>query len=100
MRSGGQTIVAGGTYQCEAVDVRKDGTPLNVEALDSSVMYQGGPHILAVVRDITERVQARELLEQGVGERTRQLKVLLDVSRNVPSSLEMASLLGQLNQMR
>jgi signal transduction histidine kinase len=56
-------------------------------------MYQGRPHILAVVRDITERVQAYELLEQRVAERTRELSTLLDVSQNVASTLELHPLL-------
>jgi hypothetical protein len=37
--------------------------------------YAGKPHLLAIVRDITERVQAQQLLEQRVEERTRELSI-------------------------
>jgi signal transduction histidine kinase len=50
--------------------------------------------VLGVVRDITEQVQAYELLEQRVAERTHELSTLLDVSHNVASTLELQPLLG------
>jgi PAS domain S-box-containing protein len=53
-----ETIAAGGTYQCEALDTRKDGTCLYVEVHGSPIMYNDRLHILAVVRDVTERVEA------------------------------------------
>jgi signal transduction histidine kinase len=46
------------------------------------------------MRDITEQVQAQQLLEQRVEERTRELSTLLEVSHNVASTLELKSLLG------
>jgi signal transduction histidine kinase len=48
---------------------------------------------LAVLRDVTERVQAYELLEQRVEERTRELATLLEVSRYVASTLELQPVL-------
>jgi transcriptional regulator with GAF, ATPase, and Fis domain len=50
--------------------------------------------MLCVIRDITEQVQAQQLLEQRVEERTRELSTLLEVSHNVASTLELKSLLG------
>jgi signal transduction histidine kinase len=50
--------------------------------------------MLAVVRDITERVEAYQLLEQRVQERTRELSALLEVSHNVTSTLELQPLLS------
>jgi len=46
-----------------------------VEVHAASFSYKGKPHLLAAVRDVTERVRARELLE----ERTRELSALLEV---------------------
>jgi signal transduction histidine kinase len=46
-----------------------------------------------VVRDITEQVQAQQLLEQRVEERTRELSTLLEVSHNVASTIELKPLL-------
>jgi signal transduction histidine kinase len=48
---------------------------------------------LAVVRDITEEVEAYQLLEQRVEERTRELSTLLDVSANIASTLDLPLLL-------
>jgi len=90
------TIRAGGEYQAQAIDLRKDGTPFYIEVNGSTFTYNGKPHILGVVRDITERVQAYELLEQRVEERTRELSSLLDVSENVVSTLELKPLLHKI----
>lgn len=43
---------------------------------------------------LEERLQAQEVLEQRVEERTRELATLLDVSSNVASTLELEPLLG------
>jgi PAS domain S-box-containing protein len=52
------TIRAGGTFRRRAVDMRRDGTPLHVEVMGTRFHFLGKPHLLAVVRDITEQVQA------------------------------------------
>jgi PAS domain S-box-containing protein len=84
----------GGSLQEQAVNHRKDGQAFHVEGRAVAFTYRGTPHVLAVIRDITERVQAYELLEQRVEERTRELATLLDVSRNVASTLEIKPLLS------
>ena len=88
------TIRNGGTYHTRALDVRKDGTPFHVDVSGSSVTYHGRPHILAVVRDVTERVEAYRLLEKHVAERTHELSTLLEISHNIASTLELQPLLG------
>ncbi len=51
--------------------------------------------------DITERVQAYELMEERVRERTRELSTLLEVAHKVASTLELEPLLGLiLDQIR
>jgi len=50
--------------------------------------------VVWVARDITERVGAQQLLEQRVEERTRELSTLLEVARNISSTLELAPLLA------
>jgi PAS domain S-box-containing protein len=49
--------------------------------------------VVASFTDITERFLAYHLLDQRVQERTRELSALLDVSRDVASTLELKSLL-------
>jgi PAS domain S-box-containing protein len=91
-----EKVRAGERFQCEAVDVRKDGTPFHVEVHESPIMYNGKLHTLTILRDITERVQAYELLEQRVEERTHELSTLLDVSKNVASTIELQPLLQRI----
>ena len=87
-------VKASGRFSAQTVDLRKDGSPINVEVHGTSFSYKGQPHLLAVVRDVTERVLARQMLEQRVEERTRELSTLLEVSRNIASTLELEPLLG------
>ena len=50
--------------------------------------------MVAVVEDITEQMQAYQLLEQRVAERTQELSTLLEMSHNVASTLELQPLLA------
>ncbi len=87
-------IKAGGHFQMQDITTRKDGSSFNAEVHATPFTYIGKPHLLAIVRDITERVQAEQLLEQRVNERTRELSTLLDISHTVASTLQLKPLLG------
>lgn len=87
------TVKAGREYRCRAVDVRKDGSHFYVEVVGTPFTLRGQPHAFAIVRDISAQVEAEQLLEQRVAERTRELRVLLDISYNVASTLELNPLL-------
>lgn len=89
-----ETVKRGEHFRCQAIDLRKDGTPFHVDVLGIRFTYRGEPHALAVLRDITEQVHARQVLEQRVTERTRELSTLLEISSNVASTLELEPLLG------
>jgi PAS domain S-box-containing protein len=52
--------------------------------------------VLIVARDITERVLARQELERRVEERTRELEGILDISKNLASTLDLRTLLKTL----
>jgi len=54
-----------GHFRTESVDVRKDGSPFNVEVHGSLFEYKGEQHLLAIVRDITLRKQAEEALRES-----------------------------------
>ena len=60
----------------ETVRCRKDGTTLNVSLTVSPIRNERGEIVGAskVARDITDRVRAKEKLEQMVAERTAQLR--------------------------
>jgi PAS domain S-box-containing protein len=96
-----EQVRAGETFRARAVDLRKDRTSFPVEILGTGFAYAGHHHALAVVRDITEEVQAYQLLEQRVEERTHELAKLLEVSAKISSTLELEPLLGLiLEQLR
>jgi PAS domain S-box-containing protein len=96
-----QIIQSGGQVPNQLVALRKDGTTFLVEARGTAFTYMGKPHILGIARDITERVQAQQILERRVEERTRELSTLLEVSHDVASTLELKPLLNLiLNQIK
>ena len=72
-----------------------------MEVTGKQFIYQGKPHALAVLRDVNEQVQAYQLLEKRVQERTREIAALLEVGRNVASTLDLSLLLELvLNQLK
>jgi PAS domain S-box-containing protein len=73
---------------------RPDGRRRTIDTITYPIRTDKGFLIGRVSRDITERVQAFQLLEQRVEERTRELSTLLEVSRNVASTLELKPLLS------
>jgi PAS domain S-box-containing protein len=88
------TIGSGGSLHARATNVRKDGTTFPVDVHGTVFQYESAPHILGVARDVTEQVEAHELLEQRVAERTTELETVLEVSHNVASVLELEPLLN------
>jgi PAS domain S-box-containing protein len=88
-----ELVRAGQDFRARARNLRRDGTPFHIEVLGTGFIYRGRPHALAVIRDITEEVEAYRFLEQRVEERTRELSMLLDVSANIASTLDLPLLL-------
>jgi len=54
-----------GRFQAESVDIRKDGTSFAMEVHGSLFEYKGTHHLLAMVRDVTERKRAEAALRQS-----------------------------------
>ncbi len=50
----------GRIFSAESVDIRKDGSSFDMEVRGSALTHKGEPHLLAVVRDVTERRRAEE----------------------------------------
>ncbi len=84
---------SGTSYRGRSINIRKDGTPVPIDVYATPIVYAGKPAILAFVRDITEQLHAETVLEQRVEERTRELRTLLGVARNVSSTLTLQPLL-------
>lgn len=58
-------IKANRPFQCRAIDIKKDGTPFHLDVMGTSFNYLGKPHLLAVIRDVTEQVEGEEALRQS-----------------------------------
>ena len=58
-----------GHFLSRSINLRKDGTPFDIEVHGGRFSYQGSPHLLAIVRDIQEQLKAEQSLE------TARLKV-------------------------
>ncbi len=94
-------VTKGQSFFSHAVDRKKDGSTFYVEVHGSSFIYAGRPHLLSMVRDVTERVRSVQLLEQRVAERTHELSTLLAVSHNIAATLDLGTLLDLiLDQLR
>ena len=57
-----------GRFEAESRDIRKDGTPFMVEVKGAEFEFRGKKHVLAILRDITERKQAEENLKRSFTE--------------------------------
>ncbi|MEJ2746849.1 MAG: PAS domain S-box protein, partial [Anaerolineae bacterium] len=64
-------IEAGRKAHTSVVNIRKDGTTLDVEIHGAPIDYQGQPHQLLILHDITERLQTEEAMR-----RTQKLESL------------------------
>ncbi len=59
-----ESLNAGRHFHCFAQDLRKDGTAFDVEVNGVPFLFNNRPHLLGIVRDITQRKQAeQDLLE-------------------------------------
>jgi PAS domain S-box-containing protein len=88
-----EAILAGDEFRCRARDIRRDGSSFHIEVYGRAFVYRGKRHALGVLRDVSEQVDAQQLLEARVAERTRELTTLLEVSQNMTSTLELEPLL-------
>ncbi|HZP56364.1 MAG TPA: GAF domain-containing protein [Dehalococcoidia bacterium] len=87
-----QRVRERGEARARSRDRRRDGSTFPVDVYGTLFSYRGKPHILSVVRDITEQEEAERLLERRVEDRTRELRALVDVSRDVASTLDLQRL--------
>ena len=54
-----------GYFRARSVNLRKDGTPFDVEVHGGRFTFQGSPHLLAIVRDIRPQVEAERDLDRA-----------------------------------
>ncbi len=92
----GDTIAAGQPFHARARLMRQDGTSFYAEVRGTPFPLSGRPGALAIIRDITQEVEAQELLDRHVAEQTRELQILLEISHSLTLTLDLESLLAQI----
>jgi PAS domain S-box-containing protein len=79
-----ERLTIGESFHAESVDLRKDGTPFDVEVRMSPFLHEGREVIIAAVRDITKRKRVDEALRdrtRDLDERIKELNCLYGISR-------------------
>jgi PAS domain S-box-containing protein len=84
-----QAVQGGNVFEATVIHIRRDGSPFTVEVGGTGYIYQDRLHLLSVVRDVSARVQAEQLLRQQVEARTREQSTLLEISQTLASALEL-----------
>lgn len=79
----------GGSINSPAIHLHRDGSPFPVEVRRTAFLYQSRSCLLSVVRDVSENVEAEQLLLQQEVVRLREQNILLDISRALAASLEL-----------
>jgi PAS domain S-box-containing protein len=84
-----QVIQQGGLFEMLAQHVRRDDSQISVEWRAVAIDYQGRSCGLAIIRDVSKRVQAERQLRQRVGTRANEQAALLEISQTLASTLEL-----------
>jgi two-component system nitrate/nitrite sensor histidine kinase NarX len=78
-----------GVFDTRTLHVCRDGSTFYAEWRGTAFTYQGRPCLLGILRDVSERIQAEQLLRQGVETRTHEQATLLEISHTLAFTLEL-----------
>lgn len=73
-----------GCYYGETIDIRKDGSFLNAEVKGTLFILKGEQHLLAIIRDVTERKQSELQREKLISELQKALDEIKTLKGIVP----------------
>lgn len=88
-----EAFQTGATFKADARDVRKDGSVFDVEVHAEAFVFRGKPHLLGVVRDMSEAADAQRRLRQQIEERTRELAALVQMADQITATQDLAGLM-------
>ena len=80
---------AGSPFDIRTRHMRRDGSTFFAEWRGATFIFQGQSCLMGVVRDISERILAEQLLHQRVETRTHEQGTLLEISHTLASTLEL-----------
>ena len=75
-------VIKKGEFQAEAIDLKRDGSSFTVDVRGTEFYYKGQKHLLAILRDITERKIAEENLKKSQKELQALSSKLLEVQED------------------
>jgi PAS domain S-box-containing protein len=84
-----QAVRSRGVHITQQAHVRQDGSQFYVELSGTVYADKDRSYLLSVVRDVSQRVHAEQLLQQRVDARTREQFTLLEISQTLASALEL-----------
>lgn len=89
-----EAVSGGREFRARAREIHKDGSVFYVEVHGTTFLFRGRPHVLGVLRDVTNEVEATRLLERRVAERTQELASLLSLANEATATHELAQLVS------
>ncbi len=84
-----QLLETDDAVEASAIHVRRDGSPLHVEVRRRAFVFGSRKAVLSIVRDVSRRIQAEELVQQQEEARDREQATLLHISHRLASTLEL-----------
>jgi len=84
-----RSVRAGASSAVQVQHVRRDGSTFPASWRVTGFTFRGRTCLLGVVRDVTGRIQAEDLLRQRVEAHTREQASLLDISHALASTPEL-----------
>jgi PAS domain S-box-containing protein len=90
-----EVISSGALFHAQAIDICKNGSEIHVDVKGTECIYNGKPHALSIVRDITKLKLAEEKLQK----QTRTLKEALNKLKSTQAKLVQSEKMSSLGQM-
>jgi PAS domain S-box-containing protein len=83
------TVQSGNIFESLVSHIHRDGFSFQVEWRGKAFTYQDQSCLLAILRDVTRRIDEEGVIHKWVEERTREQAILLETSEAFASALEL-----------